>query len=237
MGTAGWALIKGMSIGLAHREGFKVLFDQMASTVTVYRNYGSEQARSFEFKAMKNNEKNRLDKVMFQFDRQVDVQLADVIQQKNTRDLWQVYEVEDLILEDILIFFEAKVRKYPGTSLPRNPNASVAITVQGHLMGGVQINSPNSSQNVILANASRIGNDVAQLKELLSDKRIAQIDREDASQALERVAELSKRAKTDEVIKRTKEKLDFVKSVFAVAKDVAQVAAPYIDSIGRLIGQ
>jgi hypothetical protein len=62
-------------------------------------------------------------------------------------------------------------------------------------------------------------------------------DREDATHALDRVTELAKRAKTDEVVKRTKEKLDFVKSVFEVAKDVAQVAAPYIDSIARLISQ
>jgi hypothetical protein len=212
------------------------LFAQFASTVTVYRNYGSERVTSFELKAMKNNEKNRPEKVMFQFDRQADVQVGDVIQQKKSRDLWQVYEVEDDVLDGILILFEAKVRKYPGTSLPRLEPRNVAITVQGHLMGGVQVNSPNSSQNVILANVSALGNNVVKLKELLADKRIAEIDREDASQALDRVAELSKRAKTDEVVKRTKEKLDFVKSVFEVAKDIAQVAAPYIESIARLSG-
>lgn len=213
-----------------------VLFNSNASTVTVFRDYSSDRARSFELKAMKNNEKNRRDKVMFQFDRQVDVQIGDVIQQKNSRDLWQVYEVEDFVLDDIVIDFEARVRKYPGTSLPRRETANVAITVQGHLMGGVQVNSPNSSQSVILANASKIGNDVAKLKELLADTRIPQLDREDAGQALERVAELSKREKTEDVIKRTKEKLDFVKSVFGVAKDIAQVAAPYIESIVRLTG-
>jgi hypothetical protein len=214
-----------------------ILFDELASTVTVYRNYGSELARSFEFKAMKNNEDNRLDKVMFQFESQVDVQVNDVIQQKGSRDIWQVYEVEDFVLDDILIHFDARVRKYPGTSPARRESGNVAITVHGPLMGGLQINSPNSSQNVVLANASRIGNDVAKLKELLAEACIAQLDREDANQALDRVAELSKREKTDEVVKRTKEKLDFVKSVFEVAKDVAQLAAPYIDSIARLIAK
>lgn len=219
-----------------HRQGFMVLFNSNASNVTVYRHYDTEKPVSFEFKAMKNNEKNRLDKVMFQFDRQVGVQIGDVIQQKNSRDLWQVYELEDEVIEDTLILFEAKVRKYPGTSVPRLDPRNVAITVQGNLTGGVQVNSPNSSQNVVLANSSAVRNDVVKLKELLADKRISQIDREDASQALERVVELSNGEKTETALKRTKEKLDFAKSVFDVAKDVAQIAAPYIDSIARSMG-
>jgi len=225
----------GMSVGQMHRQGFTVLFEQFAGIVTVYREYGSERARSFEIKAMKNNEKNRLDKVMFQFDRQADVQIEDVIQQKNSRDLRQGMKSKT-ILWTKFILFEAKVRKYPGMALPRHEHRNVAITVQGDLIGGVQVNSPHSSQRVGVENMSTIAKDVAALRELLNDRRIPQIDREDACQALERAVELSKRERNSDVVKRTTEKLDFVKGVFAVAKDIPQVAGPYIDSIARLSG-
>lgn len=116
-------------------------------------------------------------------------------------------------------------------------SGNIAVTVQGHVTGGIQVNSPNSSQTVILAAASLIENDLSKLKELLADTRITAIDREDALQALERVAELSKREKTDDALKRANEKLDFVKRVFEVYKDIADVAAPYIASVVRLLGQ
>lgn len=222
-----------MSIGDDLRDGFLTAFEMVAGEVTVFRDYGTLEQKSLNLSGIKGNDENRVDKVLFQFAEQEDIQIRDVIQQKGSRDLWEVYETEDTVAAGTFLNFTAKVRRLPGASLPPANRGNAAITVHGDVFGGLQVNTTNSSQTIGVTNISKVESDAAKLKELLQDNRISSMDREDATQALDRVVELSKRVKSGDVISRTKEKLDFVKSVCGVAKDLAVIATPLIDHIAN----
>jgi hypothetical protein len=229
--------IKRMNGGELLRQGFETLFNQFASTVDVFRDYGKASQNSVQMKAMKSNEKRRLDKVMFEFLDRADVRVGDVIQQKGSRDLWSVTEVEDIVEADVFLNIQAKVvRLGTGGTETAGPKS---LTIGGSVFGAIQINSPNSTQSVSVAGVSVIQNDVDKLKELLRSAALSDFKTEEGILILDRLNELAKRGKSPEVMESAKDKLEFLSKLFATvssASSVALKAGPYIREIARQFG-
>ncbi|HEY6185775.1 MAG TPA: hypothetical protein VIW67_26270 [Terriglobales bacterium] len=84
-----------MEFGKTMREGFEEMVRMLGCTVQIYKNLGTRDQKVTEVRGLKNSEKNRPDKVIFQFLEALDIQNGDILQQKGTRDLWRVIDTED----------------------------------------------------------------------------------------------------------------------------------------------
>ncbi|WPD23453.1 MAG: hypothetical protein SD837_02570 [Candidatus Electrothrix scaldis] len=219
-------------VGRQFKRGFDMLFRKMKCTVYVHKKYGTNEQTTAEYQALKNNEKNRPSKVMFQFPERIDIDVGDMIQQKSANDLWEVYETEDTVIGDVFIHFEAKVNK-AGAAKPFQHGGNVII--QGSNYGAIQSHSPQSTQNVVVNNTN-ISYPIGELRKLLDTDAIDELDREECHAALSRIEELATRPTDPRITERIKQKLDIVNGTFAVAKNVADFAAPYVGVIAAAFG-
>src|SRR5438552_17570029 len=102
-----------MSTGSMFKHGFEVLMQQFGESILVHRNTDTGM-QSSTHQGMKNNEKNNTNKVMFQFLERVDVRVGDVLQQEGSRDLWEVYEIEDKVIGGTFINLNAWLHQKGG---------------------------------------------------------------------------------------------------------------------------
>lgn len=103
-----------MSIGDNFKQAFKMIFELSAGPMLIHKRYGTPQVETVEIRGMKNNEKGRLDKVMFQFPERQNIEVGDVLQVKGANDLWRVIDTEEDIQNGVYVNFEAKVQKITG---------------------------------------------------------------------------------------------------------------------------
>ena len=229
------AFIPPMNLGPQFKQSFKEILRLAGCTVLIHRRWGKESQETFETRGMKNNEKSRPDKVMFQFPEALGIQIGDILQQKGARDLWRVVDLEDHVSDDVYVNFEAKVEKCSGPTQGPTPGRTQVI-VHGPVYGGLQVGSPHSTQNISLQ-VPQVDENICELRKLLNEATISDLDREEAVLALDRIAQLSQKEKSPEVMSKLKERLEFVKTTFDLAKDIGGVAAPYIAAIMQAISQ
>ncbi len=201
----------------------------MGGTILIHKKWGTEAQSTTEARGLKNSEKNRPDKVMFQFPEAMDIEVGDLLQQKGARDLWKVTEVEDTIHGDVYVLFEANVEKFNGTA-QRAPSGRSQVIVQGSVYGGIQLDSPNASQNISVQ-LFQVDENIRRLKDLIQGGNIPELDKEEAIQALERISQLSRKEKEPSVVSKMKEKLELVKTTIDLSKDIIAPAAPYIAAL------
>jgi hypothetical protein len=103
-----------MNAGSDLKQGFNMLMAQFGEPIVVRRGLGTDNESSATLRGMKNNEKNNVSKVMFQFSDPVDVRVGDVLQQEKARELWEVYEIEDNVIGGTFINLTARVQKAGG---------------------------------------------------------------------------------------------------------------------------
>jgi len=219
-----------MSIGHQFRQGFEMILQQMGGTVIVYKNWGTPDETSFQVRGLKNNEKNRPSKVMFQFAERIDAQPGDVLQQKGATDLWRVVDVEDTIETDVFVLFEAKVEKL--TARRGDWNRASQVFVNGPNYGGIQVAGSHSTQ-AMSVEAARIDENLGKLRALVNKLSLNELDQEEVSLAIDRLSQLARKPRSEEVIAKAKERLDLVKSIFEVSKDFAALAAPSIGVVSQ----
>ena len=100
--------------------------------------------------------------------------------------------------------------------------------------GGVQIGGRNNVQNVSVTINQWLQSQVDGLSECIQkDPTLDQYQKEDALDALHKLPELSQRERTDDLIKRVKDKLDLVKSIISISKDLALISSPYLLAIAN----
>ena len=221
-----------MALGRQFKDGFDLMLRKIGGTVSIHKNYGRANQSTTEGRGLKSHEKNRPSNVMFQFPERIDIKPGDVLQQKGAADLWRVTEVEDTLQGDVYIHFEAKVEKIG--AVQRGARTGNVI-VQGANYGGIQLNAAHGVQN-ISSQVLAISEPISKLRELLNHDEIDELDREEADNALDRIAQLAQKEQTPNVLARIKEKLDVINGTFKVAQNLATSAAPYIDAIGKAIG-
>lgn len=221
-----------MTVGMQFRAGFNMLLRQLGGTVLIHKDHGTPNQTTTEQRGLKNNEKGEPDKVMFQFPKRLDIQPGDVLQQKGAVDLWCVIETEDTVRGEVYIHFEAKVEKIGAA---QRGSRTGNVIVQGANYGGIQFNAAHGIQN-ISSHVLSISEPISKLRELLKNDEIGDLDREEAENALDRITQLAQKEQTPNVLARIKEKLDVINGTFSVAQNLATLAVPYIDAIGKAIG-
>lgn len=223
-----------MNVGIRFKQGFKQLLNHLGGTVLIHKQWGTPNQQTTEARGLKNSEKNRPDKVMFQFPEAMDIQPGYILQQKGARDLWRVTDVEDEVHGDVYVHFEAKVEKFSGPTSPVTGRSQVIV--QGSVYGGIQLDSPNATQNVSVQ-VLQTDENLRRLRELLQKAPISDLDKEEAGQALDRISQLSRKEQNPEVVGKIKEKLELVRNTFDLAKDIAVTAAPYIAAIAHALSK
>jgi hypothetical protein len=218
-----------MNAGRMFQQGFEMLFRHQGGPVTIYRGYGTPEQTEREILAMKNCEKGRPNEGMFQFREQLDVVAGDVIQQQGSRDIWIVSDTEDSIVAGNFICFEAKVRKLSQRSQEIVKHSDhTTITVQGGVTGGLVVNSPNTIQNVAIHLPPEVANACKQLRELLSNEGLNDLDREDGRAELSRLEHLATRERSPDVLERAKNRIEALRTILSSVQEMAATAGPWL---------
>jgi hypothetical protein len=223
-----------MNIGRSLKQGFSMVFRQASGTVQIHKDWGTKEQSTIEVPGLKNNEKGSPSKVMFQFPERIDISIGDVIQQKGGADLWRVIEKEDCLQGDIYVYFEAKVEKV-NAAAPDRPSTAASVVIHGPNYGGIQVASSNSIQNVSVEIAA-IHEDIAKLRGLAEKLELQELDKEDLHLAFDRVAQLSEKPRSKELLAKVKERLDCISSIFQTSSTISAAAAPYIAAIAHSLG-
>lgn len=224
-----------MNVGLRSKQAFEHLLRRMGSTVQIHKHWGTPNQQTVEAPALKNGDDKLPNKVMFQFSQHMNIEIGDVLQQMGSYDSWRVIETEDQIVGGVYVCFEVSVEK-PSNQAAGAIYGRSQVIVQGSVFGGIQIDSPHATQSVS-AQVLQVDENLCRLRELLQRAPISGLEKEDASQALDRISQLMRKQRNPEVIAKIKEKLELVKITFDLAKDIAGTAAPYLTAIGESIAR
>lgn len=104
---------------------------------------------------------------------------------------------------------------------------SASIVVHGNVVGGIQANSPNSMQ-MVSTSLTHLDESFTKLRECVEQSLADELDKEDASAALDLLRKLAQKPKSPEVFARAKEKLELVERTINTAAGLSKIAAPYI---------
>jgi hypothetical protein len=223
-----------MSVGQIFRNSFERILDRMGGSVLAHRQWGTPAQRTIEVRGMKNSSKNRPQDVSFQFLDRIDIRPGDVLQQKGAQDLWRVTDVEDVVRGDVYNHFEASVERMSGAPV-RTPSAA-QVVIHGSNYGGVQVASPHGVQHVT-AEVLQVDENIGQLRTLISRLQASDLEKEEIALALDRLAQLARKPRSEEVVSKANEKLELVKSAFSVSKELATLSAPHIGFLAQALAR
>lgn len=212
------------------------MLETLGETIVVFNNWKQPNETSFEVIGLKNNEKGKPDKVMFQFKDRIDVHVGSVLRLKLGSDLWRVVDTEDTIIADTFIHFEAKVAKMLPDGSDARPTSRGQAVFNAPVYGGVQVGGQQNVQSVNVNTSADVSILIEKLIETISKSPVPELDREDAVEALKRVQELSTKPQTQEVVERIKARLEIVKTAIELVKDLAPVALPLLGTLAKSLG-
>jgi len=215
---------------------FQNFYNSYGQIITVIRNYGSPEESSFDLRALKNSKKGRPDDVMFQFAEQVDVRIDDIIKLKQGRDLWKVYDIEDKIIGDVYVNFEAKVVKVNPNGIEITKNKKEQTVFNAPIYGGVQVGGQNNSQNISINIQNEIDKILNELQKVIVKSNIEELQKEDAEEAIIRISKLSKQEQNEQTISRLKSRIELLREIINTGKELAPLATPLIISLAKLFG-
>ena len=137
-----------MNAGKALKNGFNTIMKQMGGPVLIHKNYGTTDQTTNEVIGLKNSKEKDPSHIMFQFNSALDISQGDVLQQKGSRTVWHVLDIDEKIVSGEFIYFEAHVQKNP-ISLEKAKPAATEITynVSGQ-HARVNVNSTDNSVNI-----------------------------------------------------------------------------------------
>jgi hypothetical protein len=134
----------------------------------------------------------------------------------------------------VYIYFEAKVEKFSGQGPKQRTPQQPHVVVHGSVYGGIQVGTQHSDQTINVQ-ALQVDESISKLKGLLQSPLISDLGKEEAELAFDRISQLARKEKTAEVVKTVSDKLTLVRGIFGVAKDLAELAAPYLATIAQSV--
>ena len=114
---------------------------------------------------------------------------------------------------------------------PNPPNVTYNITAN---QSPFQIGN-NNAQHTIISNGG-FDKAVVDIVRLIGTSDLHEEDKKDALQAIERVSQLAQKDKSEDTIKRAKDKLDIVKSVIENGKALGEIAGPLLVTLYNYFG-
>jgi len=159
-----------------------------------------------------------------------DYQLRDIPEQVKNRVLDWALKLEAAGVTGNDQSFTAK-EKQLAESIILNVAGGIDQSNNVHVGGsatGVQVGNSDSSQNVQVQTHSEVTTTFNNIREAIKQSDLTQLDKEDATEALDRAEDLAKREKTPGVLTRIKDKLSVVQKIAATSAKLGATAAPWI---------
>ncbi|MDR3604596.1 MAG: hypothetical protein P4L38_08185 [Syntrophaceae bacterium] len=226
-----------MNIGEALQKANLALMKYHGQTIMVHRNYGTPDAIVTETQGIKTAKEHNPEEVQFLFPKRIDLLDGDVLQVKESHDLWEVVDTEDQVQGNRLIYIQARVEKLTKDGKRKQIAPTESVVFHGPVMGAaVQIGGSQNAQTVTVTNASKVNEDIAQLVHLIESSSLSRLHKDDAVEALNRIKQLDGNEKNDEVLKRVGDRLASVREVIVDCEGLWAVAAPILTGIARYFG-
>ena len=209
---------------------FNHALETFGATVIVYNDWNTGDQRQFESKAIKGQKRG--ERPDFRFKERMDIKVGSVIQIKGGNDLWQVIDTEDRFVGSEFYCFEAYVVKIDRQGRNLSSSKDATVVIHGPVTGGVQVGGSHNVQTVTVN--QQFNESFNRLREAIEGSpELTSYQKEDAIEALDKLPALANEERSEGIIKRAKEKLEIVKSVISIGKDLTIVAMPYLEAIAR----
>jgi hypothetical protein len=212
------------------QSAFNDLLRTFGAIVIVYNDWNTVDQSQFESKAIKGGKHDT--RPDFRFQERVDIRVGSVIQIKGGNDLWRVVDTQDRFVGSEFYCFEASVLKIDQQGKALRPSRDATVVFHGPVTGGVQVGGSHNLQTVTVN--QQFNESINRLREAIEgSSELTTYQKEDAIEALCKLPALAKEEPSEGVIKRAREKLELVKSVISIGKDLAIVAMPYLEAIAK----
>lgn len=214
------------------RGVFLSFFDMHGGPVTVYRNYGTPSEISHTWKALQNTKTKHGGGDIFQFAERHDIEPGDILQREGSKDLWLVTDTQDFMDGMEYVNFDVSVVKATRTGAARQmPGMGNHIHIGGNVIGGVQVGTTNSSQNVNAILGPQDEDAFNRLRKAVSESQLDSHDKDEVNHTLDRVRELAKREPEQKTKASINEKLATVEKMIKLSEGLAKIALPLIEMV------
>jgi hypothetical protein len=224
-----------MSIGLQAKRAYCEALRMVGLTVSVHKEFTTARSTSAEYRCLKGFNKIK-NLTCFQFPERIDLQPNDVIQILNSNDYWKVIDAEDEIITDVLVSVKAYVVKIDKTGNEMFPDNRGQAIFNAPIIGGVQVGGSRNTQTFQFQITNDIDRTIVSLIELIAASSLSPLHKEDSIEALNRLQDLSKKDKNDEVVSRVKSRLDLLNSTVQLSSELAQIATPLLLALSKITG-
>jgi hypothetical protein len=92
-----------MNVGNSLKHAFNQIFRLMAGPVVLHRNFGCSNLEVIELMGLKNKKKDNGNSDTFEFPDKIEINVGDLIHQKESTDHYRVYKTEDHITAGVYI--------------------------------------------------------------------------------------------------------------------------------------
>jgi hypothetical protein len=196
----------------------------------IYDKWQTQDETSSERRGIKAPGEN----VYFEYAGNTNIERDNVIQIKDSRDIWRVTDVDEGTFPGVKLKVSVIKIDKTGTAIQTNSqghavfNAPNFGAVQVGGQGNVQIVSNTITQN------PEIKNTIESLTSLINASSLGKFEKEEILSDVDRLDQLTKKEQTAEVAELIKKRLETVKTGIEVAKDggeLALKAAPYLATL------
>ena len=146
---------------------------------------------------------------------------------------WEVVDKEEEMSgDDVLIGYLITAESVGQDRKRMKKRDEATVVIHGPVTGGVQVGGSHNVQTVTVN--QHFNESFNRLREAIEGSpELTTYQKQDAIEALDKLPALAKEERSEGVIKRAKEKLELVKSIISIGKDLAIVAMPYLEAIAK----
>jgi hypothetical protein len=217
-----------MNMGDMMREDFKMILGESGSTIIIE----NESGFITEVKGIKSRKHGR---EVFAFSDSIALSIGVTLVIKATMERWIVDEVEPIVESDVVVSVNVYAHK-AGSSPKAAGMRSGPLTINAHnSQVTLQHGGQGNTQHVNISVKGELGRHIEDLKKLIADSALDDLDKEEAHAEVQRVAVLAEKPKTPDVLERMNGRLKSVTGIVQKSAVIAAQIAPVIEGIRRCV--
>lgn len=220
-------------MGHSLRQAFEMSLSTAGSTVQI--SHPSSGGMPSTAKAIKHQDGGG---EYFSFLSQGDLAPGCAIARIGASESWIVDRIEPSITSDVLVKVKAYVHRASSAKVNDNPlpPGSLVINASNNSYVTLQHGGQGNTQKVHISSRNEVSRHLEDLKRIISESTLEEIDKEDAQAEISRISELSTKNQTADVLKRMDDRLGIISSIVARASGLAVLVAPAIEGLRKALG-
>lgn len=215
-------------MGETMKNAFQMALNQGGSTVSIETEHGPATT----MKALKHHDRGG---DYFSFPELGQLCEGAVLSRAGSPERWVVDHLEHALTGDVLVKVKAYVRPAAGgCAMPNRPLAPVTINATNSQVT-LQHGGQGNTQHVNISLKGELGRQIEELKKLIADSALDDLDKEEAHAEVQRIAALAEKPKTPDVLERMNGRLRSVTGIVQKSAVIAAQIAPVIEGIRRCV--